>query len=263
MAPIVLLKNETVPEDTYRTAFTNETDSLHFIPLLNHTPINHAVIIDFLNSPEFKSYKAIIITSQRCIESLGLILETMKKLDNQKVQEITNMPAYTVGPATYKALADLGFSDIRGGDKAGNGNILADLMISDPLFNFQTADERKVLFLTGKIRKDIIPRKLIYAGFGFKELVAYKTESRDDILQIFDDVCTKLNNVNEKWLIFFSPQGTENIVEHVKHNCGSWKIAVIGPTTEQYLLENNITPHLVAKKPTAASLKEAIENFNK
>lgn len=266
MKNIVLLKNETTPIDPYMEAMNQNGMNPIFIPLLTHTHINHALIIDFLTSAEFlNEYKALIITSQRCIESLDIILKTLKNSGFDQMDKVLNKPAYTVGPATFSVLSNLGFTDIRGGSNAGNGSILADLMINDPLFAVSAPEHRKVLFLTGEIRKDIVPRKLLANGFGLKELVAYRTEDREDIVERYMNINESLfsgpSHDEENWIVFFSPQGTERIVEHILEGDIAFKIAVIGPTTNEYLLGKGLKPHVVCKKPTAASLVEEINSL--
>lgn len=265
---IVLLKNETTPVDPYMKAILKDDTNLIFIPLLNHTHINHPIIIDFLMSSEFlDEYKALIITSQRCIESLDIVLGKLRDSGFDKIDKILNKPAYTVGPATHSVLSNLGFKDIRGGSDAGNGSILADLMIADPLFDIDVdgLKNSKVLFLTGEIRKDIVPKKLLSNGFNLRELVAYRTENRQDIIERYMEINSKLfdssSHNDENWIVFFSPQGTEGIVDHIQNNHIAFKIAAIGPTTEEYLLNKGVTPDVVCKKPTADSLLEGINSL--
>lgn len=255
---IILLKNCTVPYDPYKATFSEHSLETHFIPLLTHTPINHPEIVTFLTSKIFlNEYKSFIITSQRCIESLDMVLSTIK--DDEILESILNKPAYTVGPATFDVLTKLGFKDIRGGINAGNGSILSDLIIKDELYS---EGNKKILFLTGKVRKDIIPRKLVSTGFDLKELVAYRTDVMEDVVNRYSSIYDQLKDKNnEKWIVFFSPQGTEYITEHISTQKPNFKIASIGPTTEEYLLNKGIKPDFVARKPNAESLLEGIQNL--
>lgn len=256
---VILLKNETVPADPYRREFNEHSLETFFVPLLTHQPINHDQIVQFITSQEYiENFKAFIITSQRCIESLDIVLSSIE--EKNILCKILSKPAYTVGPATYEVLSKLGFKDIRGGDKAGNGSVLSDLIVSDPLFQ---NENKKILFLTGEIRKDIIPRRLISAGFDLKELVAYRTNVLDDVVERYSSLYKKLctNDDGQNWIVFFSPQGTEYITEHLARQEQQFKIASIGPTTEAYLLEKGIKPDLVAKKPNSVSLVQGILNI--
>lgn len=252
-----MLKNATVPCDPYREIFVSNQYETYFIPLLSHNPVNHDLIIEFLTSEEFLTdYKAIIITSQRCIESLDIVLS---KIEDRSVLEIIlNKPAYTVGPATFDVLKRLGFRDIRGGIKAGNGAALSEIIINDDLF---VQGSTKILFLTGETRKDIIPTKLLAANFDLKELVAYRTDVMADVVDRYSALYKALKYTqSEKWIVFFSPQGTDYITSHLTKNQVGFKIASIGPTTEEYLCKKGIVPDFVAKKPNAQSLFEGIDS---
>lgn len=254
---IILLKNATVPSDPYQEIFVSNNYETYFVPLLSHSSVNQELIIEFLTSPEFLfEYKGIIITSQRCIESLDAVLSKIQ--DESIINQILSKTAYTVGPATFDVLDKLGFKDIRGGIMAGNGAALSELIINDPLFK---EGSTKILFLTGETRKDIIPRKLLIANFELKELVAYKTDIMDDVVDRYDALYQSIKDTkNEKWIVFFSPQGTNYITTHLAENKAGFKIASIGPTTEEYLTEKGLSPDYVAKKPNAQSLFEGIES---
>ncbi|KAG0673934.1 hypothetical protein C6P40_002505 [Pichia californica] len=256
VAKIILLKNETVPFDPYKEELTKHDTESFFVPLLTHQSINQLEIVHFLTSNNYlDNFKAFIITSQRCIESLDTVLSMID--DKDVLTRILNKPAYTVGPATYDVLSKLGFTDIRGGIDAGNGTILSDIIIEDEIYK---EGNKNILFLTGEIRKDIIPRKLTAAGFNLQELVAYKTNIMEDVVERYSKVYNELiKNKNDlNWIVFFSPQGTEYITEHLLNHKPDFKIASIGPTTQTYLLDKGITPDYVAKKPNAVSLIQGI-----
>ncbi|GMG20974.1 unnamed protein product [Ambrosiozyma monospora] len=284
---VILLKNKTVPKDTYETNLLANYHNPIFLPLLTHTPQNQSQILQFLKSSVFlNDFKAFIITSQRCVEALDLLIQVLRSEKFEQLEKVLEKPAYTVGPTTMKILKELGFVDVRGGGDAGNGSILADLIAGDDLFADEKdeANVKNVLFLTGEIRRDIIPKKLGAAGFQLTEMVAYRTEPIDDIVDRYNDVIEKVvhqeiitetkveehvgkEEVNgngsmvkddRDWLVFFSPQGTEGIVEHLKTNNGVFNIASIGPTTRDYLLGHGLTPDVVAVKPDAVSLVNAI-----
>lgn len=93
-----------------------------------------------------------------------------------------------------------------------------------------------------------------------KERILYRTESRDDIVDNFEDCCSKLQPTGDNWLVFFSPQGTESFIEYLVNTDYemNFKVASIGPTTKLYLEEKGVVPSVVASKPTAASLIEVI-----
>ncbi|EGW32730.1 uncharacterized protein SPAPADRAFT_60084 [Spathaspora passalidarum NRRL Y-27907] len=247
MTNIVLLKNPSIPTDPYDIKFSSENYTPRFIPLLTHGHVDKQSTIAYLQSREFSQVGIFIITSQRAVE---ILRECIDELDESTKVEIFKKTGYTVGPATFKILREVGFSDVRGGEDAGNGAKLAGIVMED----VQDKSE-PMIFFTGEIRKDIIPRALIGQGYNLSERVIYKTSGRDDVVEKFNTVKNQGG-----WLVFFSPQGTETFVDYLKEgqNRQKWKIASIGPTTETYLLENGITPEVVAAKPAPNSLFDAI-----
>ncbi|VEU24154.1 DEKNAAC105370 [Brettanomyces naardenensis] len=242
---VILLKNKTTPSDPYDRIFQQHNYEPIFLPLLRHTPVNEQIILSFLTSDDFlDNYEALIITSQRSIETLGQILAKLHSFG--RFNDILSKPSYTVGPATAHVMRQLGFTDVRGGDDAGNGQILADIIKKE-------LRAGRVLFLTGQIRKDTIPRELKLAGFDLKELVSYRTEPLTDIVDRYTKIVSRLNK--NDWLVFFSPQGTRYILDHLDHFS---RLATIGPTTQTFLARRGIGVDVVAKKPCAESLYQAI-----
>lgn len=255
---VILLKNKTVPRDPYYELFESKLITSHFLPLLKHSPTDLQLTIEFLISEEFvKNTKYFIITSQRAVEVFNACIDEIKGIRPDVIEQIYEKVGYTVGPATAKILKDNGFNNVRGGSEAGNGSILSDIIIKD----FEHIDE-KLVFFTGEIRKDIIPQKLVKNSIKFEERVIYKTVNRDDIDDNFNNLKSEMDRQNS-WVIFFSPQGTELIVEYILENGGDKKfnIASIGPTTEEYLIAKGIKPKVIAKKPEANSLLESIMNY--
>ena len=161
---------------------------------------------------------------------------------------------YTVGPATTRFLERSGFVSVKGGVEVGNGGLLADLIIKC----HEGEDIDHFLFLVGEIRRDIIPKKLFAKGFDVREIVTYKTENLRDNLTNFNKNCEQ----DDLWVVFFSPQGTEEIVDYLKdHPNYKYKLASIGPTTEKYLLSKGVKPDVVSMKPEPTALLNAITNF--
>lgn len=250
---VLFLKNQTVPRDLYEEVFTECGFLTQFIPLLDHIHAESSFITSYLTSDEFiKETDALIITSQRAVEALS---DAMEKISQEQRSRILSKKAFTVGPATQKVLEALGFTKLGGGDNAGNGAILSEIILKD------LEPHQKVTFFTGETRRDIIPRKLLSKGYNLKEVVIYRTVEKPQIVERFTQA---FNQLHPKWIIFFSPQGTQDIVEFLKVSPlrDAFKIASIGPTTETYLLDNGIKPNLVSEKPEASSLLMGIKSFS-
>ncbi|SGZ58359.1 CIC11C00000000627 [Sungouiella intermedia] len=245
---ILMLKNRTTPLDPYLEIMEENGNSAEFLPLLHHAPVNVASTTAYLSSNEFlDEISTFIITSQRAVEVFHECLGQIEQKNSKTAERIRSKTGYTVGPATEKILLDNGFLDVRGGSQAGNGSKLADIITND-----LKDSALPIVFFTGVIRRDVILVKLKANGFDVKEEVIYKTEPRSGILDDFHKCCQK----HIDWIVFFSPQGTQEIVDHMKKSLQSrqLRIACIGPTTEEYLKSNGISPAVVAGKPTASSL---------
>lgn len=255
---VLLLKNSSVPSDPYEERLTSLGYQPTFIPLLTHTHFDKSETIQYLESAEFiNDVDVIIITSQRGVEMLD---ECLQSVDGGIQAKICQKIAYTVGPATYGILQRMGFSNVRGGNQAGNGLKLA-YLINEELTSQQYNSERKMIFFTGEIRKDILPKTLKGMNYNLVEKVIYKTAHRDDIVANFNQKWVGGSGSDSDWIVFFSPQGTESIVRHIQLDSRVYRIASIGPTTEEYLLQNGIRPDVVSAKPDAVSLVSSIEDF--
>lgn len=251
---VVMLKNRTSPSDAYFEHFQASGHDVAFVPLLRHGPVSIEATTKYLSSDEFtKDVDLFIITSQRAVEVLHECLKLIEIKDPSLAENIRSKPGYTVGPATETILKANGFIDVRGGRLAGNGSKLADIIIDDVQHS-----SFSIVFFTGEIRKDVIPAKLKSRGIPVIEQVIYKTEPRDSIITLFEAQC--LRHID--WIVFFSPQGTEGIVNIIR-NLPSLqvKIASIGPSTQEYLKENGILAHVVAREPTAHSLLEGLREW--
>lgn len=244
---VVLLKNEKEPIDPYNEHFRALNFECQFVPLLEHEPVNEQELAMYLRSEEFASIDSIIVTSQRAIEALETHLDSLD--DEQKVT-LLSKPSYTVGAASARELETIGFTDIRGAERAGNGSILAELILGETYQSF--------VFFTGEVRRDIIPKRLQEAQRTVIEKVVYKTSDKSDTNTRFQNA---VQQSSDAWIVFFSPSGTADIIAVLKNydeNDQKFKLACIGPTTRDYLIKHGFTPDAVAAKPNEVDLARAI-----
>ncbi|EDO16561.1 hypothetical protein Kpol_1064p43 [Vanderwaltozyma polyspora DSM 70294] len=249
---VILLKNKTSKLDSYENLFKQHQYDPVFLPLIKHQHIPDEAF-QVLNSLEYLvNLKYIIITSQRTVECL---METiLPNLCDDHKRLLLSKTVYTVGPATAGFLERIGFVNIKGGDRAGNGSILADVMIDELSVDQDICLQQEILFLVGEIRRDIIPTKLSSAGFNIREIVTYKTCPLEDNLTRFQDALKP-----GSWVVLFSPQGTKDILDFLKqHPHLKCNVATIGPTTEKYMLDQGVKPNVVSPKPDCLSLLHSI-----
>lgn len=254
---VILLKNKTVPRDSYEEVFLENSADPLFVPLLCHTSVDSDGLLEYLSSEEFQQIDSVIITSHRAVEAVNAQLE---KLDEIAKTALRSKPMYTVGPATAKVLREAGYTDIRGADRAGNGSILSDIILED----FKDSRERKLVFFTGETRKDIIPRKIAAnSDLLLVEKAVYKTDSLENITEVFNQAWSEASSTDTRpWVVFFSPSGTEAVISHLDSlNRDHYRIASIGPTTEEYLASKGFKSDHTADKPTAQSLLAGLSNF--
>jgi uroporphyrinogen-III synthase len=130
---------------------------------------------------------------------------------------------------------------------------------------------RRLLFLTGETRSDVIPSVLNSGDLKeserveLHEIVVYKTKKADE----FDGEFRRLIEDLEKgghskcWVVVFSAMACKEVMEQRRRlENGPMKIflATIGPTTGDYVRANfNTEPDVVAPKPSPAGLWDGIK----
>lgn len=241
---ILLLKEKEEPVDHYELYFFNKFSGAHeldFLPVITHSLLNNSDVFD-----DLASVSGIIITSKRAVES---ITTAIRGLDVTRRSHVLSLPVYSVGPATLRLLANLGFENIRG-DCSGNAKALLEVIVNDKDI---TQGSGNLLFLSGKIRSNVIPDTLRQSGLNYIEKTVYQTDSIEDVLPEFE---AKKGN----WVVFFSSQGVRDIIGHLQQQ-GSVKIASIGPTTGNTLANHGLAPHIISQSPSPEALFEAIINY--
>ncbi|ORY86312.1 hypothetical protein BCR37DRAFT_341890, partial [Protomyces lactucae-debilis] len=250
---VILLKTRSTPSDPYEHIFEENKMQPYFVPVLDHAMCNLDEL-RHLCTQSSETFSGLIVTSQRSVEALGEILHQLSTEDKQRLlaQEV-----YTVGPATHRAIANLGFSQILGSE-SGNGDALADFILA----RSQQADVSKpLLFLVGDKRRDIITRRMESAARPLQELIVYKTIENADFPQAFANAIKAIQCAQQSLtsLVFFSPAGAHVALAHLKDNHDVTRIACIGPTTERYLVDEWACQNvIVAAKPDAPHLFEAL-----
>ncbi|KAF8448501.1 tetrapyrrole biosynthesis, uroporphyrinogen III synthase [Kalaharituber pfeilii] len=285
---VLLLKTRSHPKDPYDVLLRSKNVEPIFVPVLEHRHVNldtvgriitEGRILGFGRGNSEAEYGGIIITSQRAVEALASVLGTLK--DTISPDSSTH-PIYVVGPATQISVVSLGFpaSNVHGAD-CGNGAALAQFIVNHYKL------PKKLLFLVGEIRRDVIPKTLTGAGKTVDEVVVYDTEVmssfREDFIQALKlgdagDISSDSGRV--RWVVIFSPTGSETAMEvlgrtkssstavadsgRTTRNGKRTYVATIGPTTAAHLQDViGIEPDAVAGKPSPEGLWESMEAFLK
>ncbi|RPA85231.1 tetrapyrrole biosynthesis, uroporphyrinogen III synthase [Ascobolus immersus RN42] len=287
--PLVLLKTKSVPKDPYEEYFSELPGydfTPIFVPVMNHEMVNLDQVEALIRGGNVRSlhgneiaeakdepnhYGGIIITSQRAVEALGAVLARLRAdCDVQTFLDTTIV--YVVGPATGKAVTELGFrpANVLGSD-CGSGAFLAPFILETLEVSRASGRRRRLLFLTGETRSDVIPSVL--DGGDLKEIdrvelheiVVYKTEKADAFDGEFRSIIEKLESDGHPrcWVVVFSAMACKEVIEQRRRlENGPMKVllATIGPTTGDYVRRTfNMEPDVVAPKPSPTGLWEGIK----
>ena len=141
--------------------------------------------------------------------------------------------------------------------------------------------KKKLLFLVGEIRRDVIPKTLNAGGVGVEEIVVYDTQ----VVSSFEKDFTRALKLGEagrkdsgeqipRWVVIFSPTGSGTAMEilgrkvpvptrvEVPRLERKTYVATIGPTTASHLRDNlGVEPDVVAGTPSPQGLWFGLEQF--
>jgi len=308
--PIYLLKTKSSPTDTYETHFSHLDNGRYrpiFVPVLEHMFMDDALRTLRRSAERFafaggskatarqiatnnpaKKYGGLIFTSQRAVDAFATVVA---KLDPTKIEAMFDkeMPIYVVGPATANGVRALGLPCPVVGEQSGNGEALAERILEwhrtiEPEVTHLGDRKLPLLFLVGEQRRDVIPKTLQSDTLPAQdrvpafEVVVYETGEMATFEEDFTALVgeAKRAKVAEQWVVVFSPQGCEAMLNALgwldaksgMYSAGlrelmsgsmSTRIATIGPTTRDFLVQElGFEPDVVAVQPTPESLGEAI-----
>ncbi|KAF3313597.1 hypothetical protein TWF173_005889 [Orbilia oligospora] len=308
--PVLLLKTKSTPTDPYATLLSSNGYNPIFVPVLHHTAINADIVRQYIlngaitpntaaddnnnnnntnsNTQPAKKFAAIIITSQRAVESLSTILDDLNSTNPSTISNfLLQTIIYVVGPATANSLIALGFppKNILG-QSSGNGAVLSDFIVDHYTTHNLSGD---LLFLTGETHSTILPtrvperlKELLEIDVNVEEVVVYKTGVvggfESDLRQCLDRLEEEEDgNIEEQepvWLIFFSPTGTDAALRVLEARESSstttttttatkkkrrYKCCSIGPTTKDFMFQGfGRKADAMAKIPSPEGVLEAI-----
>ncbi|PVH87843.1 uroporphyrinogen-III synthase-like protein [Cadophora sp. DSE1049] len=295
--PILLLKTKSTPNDGYEERFSTATigsDQFYptFVPVLEHQFLDQGlnVVKDLLQHQQFgkdagKKYGGMIFTSQRAVEAFARLVEEGK--GDAQWPHLQDIPLYTVGPATSRALRAIPQDpplNIFGADM-GHGEALAHYMLDHYGEWYQDRIVKpSLLFLVGEQRRDIIPKTLMDPGLAddrriqVDELVVYGTGVMESFEQDFTKILAQTEDSPMRWVVVFSPTGCEAMLRALGRldpetgkvravelsESRSTYVATIGPTTRDFLRNCfGYEPDVCAEKPSPEGVELGIRTFLK
>ncbi|RDW68015.1 hypothetical protein BP6252_09411 [Coleophoma cylindrospora] len=288
--PILLLKTKSTPNDGYLERFSADgTFDPVFVPVLEHQFLDEGLNVvreglrdQIFRKDENSRYGGLIFTSQRAVEAFAHLVQEGKGND-ASWPHLQDVPIYTVGPATSRALRSIPQTPPLNifGDETGNGEALAHYML-EHYGNWypDRALKPSLLFLVGEQRRDIIPKTLMDRSLPestripVDELVVYGTGVMASFERDFEERLIQTRDRPVRWVVVFSPTGCDAMLRALgmlDPNTGRYSgekgvkntyIATIGPTTRDYLRNTfGYTPHVCARKPSPEGVEEGIREF--
>jgi len=308
--PVYLLKTRSSPDDGYEEYLAKLEDGKHkpiFVPVLEHmfrddalrTLRRAAERFAFAGGSEAdarrkatnnpaKKYGGVIFTSQRAVDAFATVVA---KLDPSKINALfdKDMPLYVVGPATARGVNALDLPCPIVGEESGNGAALAQAILEhrktlSPEVTHLEGRPLPLLFLVGEQRRDIIPKTLQSEDLPMAErtpvfeVIVYETGEMATFEEDFSDLLreAKAAHVKEQWVVVFSPQGCEamlNALGWLEERTGKFSegnreavsgpmktnIVTIGPTTRDFLVQElGFEPDVCAQTPSPEGVGESI-----
>lgn len=304
--PTLLLKTRSTPNDSYQEYFEAARPQSRncqpvFVPVLEHqlhTPnlesfkqlLDRKLALE--NELSETSYGGLVFTSQRAVEAFAKILEERLLRGQLPWPYLADIPIYTVGPATTRALQAIRTNQPLQifGEDTGNGEALAHFILDHYAEWYRAhSKSRPLLFLVGEQRRDIIPKTLMDSALPeprrirVDELVIYGTGIMESFPQDFARELEQTEGYDVRWIVVFSPTGCEAMLRALHlldentgkiktgergGGCGIRKgkrrtyIATIGPTTRDYLRKTfGFEPDVCASKPSPEGIGEVISMF--
>lgn len=210
---------------------------------ISQIPISQKLQLDITKN---NNYQWLVFTSKNGVESL------FDQLDFSENTKVLPFKTAVFGKRTAMALQDKGFNPTL----VVEGNTSADLL-NELLPKLQTGE--KVLLVLGELASTILEDGL-KPKVDVERLNSYCTE----FVQSVDPKMINLVAENNYDLILFtSPSGFRSFIHHKidKVDLHKLKIACLGPTTEEVILNKGIIPLIVAKPSGKVGLLQGMENY--
>ncbi|KAK7428679.1 uroporphyrinogen-III synthase [Neonectria magnoliae] len=299
--PVLLLKTKSSPGDAYEDLFSDSqrngvSFAPAFVPVLLHrfddrgmSQIAGLLRDRRIGNGEHYDYGGLVFTSQRAVEAFAKLVEDGRwdaEADNHpdaaNWPHLQDIPVYSVGPATTRALAAVSQNPpLRVfGSHTGNGAALAAYILPH-YAEWHAARPVKpaVLFPVGETRRDIIPKTLTDSALPapsripVTETVVYGTGVMESFPADLARVLHDTRHVPVRWVVVFSPSGCDNLLRgmgvldpdtgRVRQGARDGKtfVATIGPTTRDHLRTLGFEPDVCAEAPTPAGVMSGIVEY--
>ncbi|KAL1844117.1 hypothetical protein VTJ49DRAFT_4969 [Mycothermus thermophilus] len=261
--PILLLKTKSVPGDAYEELFSSPPSGPSFEPIF--VPVlEHRFLQDGM--------------TRRAVEAFTSLVQERRGEESDKWPFLQDVPVYSVGPATTRALKAVPQVPPLQvfGEHTGIGDKLAPFILEHYGEWYKDRDVKPpLLFLVGEKRRDVIPRVLTGAGLKVDEVVIYGTGELQSFAQDFHRRLEETADRPRRWVVVFSPSGCDSMLKvlglideatgkaKLKQPDRTTLIATIGPTTRDHLVQTlGYEPEVCAEQPTPEGVWRGILRFS-
>ncbi|KAH7154836.1 tetrapyrrole biosynthesis, uroporphyrinogen III synthase [Dactylonectria estremocensis] len=299
--PVLLLKTRSNPGDSYEDLFSESQNNgvsfaPTFVPVLLHyfddagmTKVGGLLQDRCIGRGEHNEYGGMIFTSQRAVEAFVKLVKDRKRdaeaandTDAADWPHLQDIPVYSVGPATTRALAAVPQNPPLQvfGSHTGNGAELASYILPHYAEWYQDRPAKPpLLFLVGETRRDIIPKTLTDPVLAdsdripVTETVVYGTGVMESFPVDLAGVLEDTRQAAVRWIVVFSPTGCDNLLRGMgmldldtgkarpDARDGRTFVATIGPTTRDHLRTLSFEPDVCADAPTPSGVLKGIVEF--
>mgnify|MGYP001202903086 FL=1 len=242
---IIISTRPTGSEDLIGNALENLGAAVLSMPLIEtfQIPISQksqSVIL------ENNTYQWLVFTSRNGVESLFGQLGSLENI------EVLPFKTAVFGRRTAAALHDKGFNP----DLVVQSNTSADLL-NELLPKLQTNE--KVLLVLGDLASNLLKDGL-QQKVSVDRLDVYRTEV---VQSVETKMLNRISENNYDLILFTSPSGFKSFMHHTidKIDLQNLKIACLGPTTEEAILNEGLVPLIVAKPSGKIGLLKGMENY--
>ncbi|KAI1458528.1 tetrapyrrole biosynthesis, uroporphyrinogen III synthase [Annulohypoxylon moriforme] len=291
--PIFLLKTKSTPSDGYEDIFSTPRHSFNFeptfVPVLQHRfeddgmqQFEKLLRKRRINKSVDSDYGGLIFTSQRAVEAFAKLVDEYK--DDENWPHLQDIPIYSVGPATTRALKAIPQTPPLQifGEHTGNGDALAQFILEHYGEWYKDRSTKPpLLFLVGEQRRDIIPKTLMDENLpdnqrvAVTEIVVYGTGVMESFSKDFAAVLQETATRQSRWVVVFSPTGcdsmlkvlgmldddTGKVAKGIQGKPATY-IATIGPTTRNYLKRTfDYEPDVCSEKPSPEGVWRGVTDF--
>ena len=240
---------------------------MSFLPALEFVFINQQPLLDHLTQPD--TYSALVATSPRGAAAALTALTPLASTSPTTLSAWQHKPFYVVGDGSVAVIARSTLSlSVRA--IGGNAERLATAIVADNTAQ-PTQPTRRLLVLSGNLRRQELFNVLSASSVAYEELTVYETRTNSRLQQQWQQLADT-TDASSGWVCYFSPSGVSGVRQCVEAAVSEgevgevrrvrWlalRVAVLGQTSASAVRQAGWTVQAVAESPSPTQLLAAIQ----